>query len=211
MAKRGTGIRYTIPKAELMEMIEADMTIAEMADRYGCHRRTIQDRLKKYGIQIQPVDVGLPERVVLAMYAGGLSQEEISDHFGCSKGTVAAITQAAGLTRPKHRMMGKWLGQNSHVWEGGIDMNNGYIRVQRYGKLEILHRLVAEHVLERSLSSEEVVHHMDENRCNNHPDNLLVCRNTSEHMKLHAAMRRDPNLDQRQWIEDYRAQQKQAA
>jgi hypothetical protein len=49
-----------------------------------------------------------------------------------------------------------------------------------------LHRIVAEAKLGRALLPGEVVHHKDENKRNNHPDNLEVLPSQSVHAKLHA-------------------------
>lgn len=46
------------------------------------------------------------------------------------------------------------------------------------------HRVVAEKKLGRPLSHGEVVHHIDNNGHNNHPDNLLITTQ-SEHMKAY--------------------------
>lgn len=47
-----------------------------------------------------------------------------------------------------------------------------------------MHRIIAEQKLGRALSKGEVVHHIDGNSRNNHPDNLQVM-SQSEHVKLH--------------------------
>lgn len=47
-----------------------------------------------------------------------------------------------------------------------------------------MHRHVASIALGRWLKTEEAVHHIDENKCNNSPDNLLVC-SYKEHGKIH--------------------------
>lgn len=46
------------------------------------------------------------------------------------------------------------------------------------------HILVAEEMLGRELYPDEVVHHLDETKTNNHPYNLLVL-SRSQHVKLH--------------------------
>ena len=51
------------------------------------------------------------------------------------------------------------------------------------------HRLVMEDRIGRLLRSHEVVHHKDENRSNNHPDNLQVMTK-SEHHRHHALINR---------------------
>lgn len=47
------------------------------------------------------------------------------------------------------------------------------------------HRYVAEQKLGRHLKKGEVVHHIDRNRLNNDPDNLLVFRSRQDHSRYH--------------------------
>lgn len=59
------------------------------------------------------------------------------------------------------------------------------------------HVLIAEELIDRPLKEGEVVHHFDENRSNNSPDNLLVLSNPS-HIKLHGWLNKNnvvPNPD----------------
>jgi len=56
-----------------------------------------------------------------------------------------------------------------------------------YGRHE--HRVVMEAKLGRPLLSEEIVHHIDHNKKNNHPDNLMVMTR-SEHARHHATKNR---------------------
>ncbi|QBX32539.1 hypothetical protein [Pseudomonas phage PA1C] len=51
------------------------------------------------------------------------------------------------------------------------------------------HRVVGEDTLGRPLYDDEEVHHLDENKLNNHPENLLILPQ-SQHMKLHGWMKR---------------------
>lgn len=50
------------------------------------------------------------------------------------------------------------------------------------------HRVVAELMLGRSLRPGEVVHHVDGNKRNNRPENLIVFSSQKEHAAFHAAL-----------------------
>lgn len=52
------------------------------------------------------------------------------------------------------------------------------------------HRMVAERMLGRKLKPGEVVHHIDGNKRNNAPENLMVFSGQSEHAKWHGLHRR---------------------
>lgn len=54
------------------------------------------------------------------------------------------------------------------------------------------HRLIAENKIGRYLKNDEVVHHINENKFDNRPENLMVMT-ASEHIKLHANIRRRSN------------------
>lgn len=76
---------------------------------------------------------------------------------------------------------------------------NGYVAVHvgedlttaDVSQYQYEHILVAEEMLDRPLKSGEVVHHLDSNRSNNSPDNLLVLSGPM-HAKLHTWM--DKNI-----------------
>jgi len=73
-----------------------------------------------------------------------------------------------------------------------MNLNNGYIEIYmpqhpnaRSNGTILEHRLVAEKKLGRYLKPEETVHHSDENRTNNDPDNLIVFRTIADHTRFH--------------------------
>lgn len=83
---------------------------------------------------------------------------------------------------------------------------NGYIMVYEPGHPKAMtsdnwkgfvyeHILVAERDLKRPIKDNEDVHHLDFNRANNTPSNLIVLEK-SQHTKLHMHYRKlDPNID----------------
>ncbi len=61
----------------------------------------------------------------------------------------------------------------------------GYVRVKVNGEWVLEHRYVMEEKIGRKLTDEELVHHKDEDKKNNSPDNLEIKTNIT-HSKLHA-------------------------
>lgn len=64
-------------------------------------------------------------------------------------------------------------------------------RCDGYSKIynKAAHRVVAEQIIGRPLKAGEVVHHRDENKYNNDPDNLVVFPSQAAHAKYHHEMR----------------------
>lgn len=65
--------------------------------------------------------------------------------------------------------------------------DNGTRYKEISGKRE--HRLIIEKIIGRKLRSDEIVHHIDGNKLNNSPNNLMIVTK-SEHAKIHAEMKR---------------------
>jgi len=68
-----------------------------------------------------------------------------------------------------------------------FEMCKGHNRANKDGYV-YTHILVAEEILGRPLTDEECVHHIDENRKNNNPDNLMVFRSNSDHISYHRGL-----------------------
>lgn len=86
--------------------------------------------------------------------------------------------------------------EKSHAWKGGKYKTQGYVfvyspdhpRVQGLKKPYVFeHILVAEKKYGRHLLPNEVVHHLDGTRDNNHPDNLVIVTR-AKHMQIHDPM-----------------------
>lgn len=59
-----------------------------------------------------------------------------------------------------------------------------YKTTYRNGKTDREHRFIAKEILGRELLSNEVVHHIDGNKRNNDPSNLMIVTR-AEHAKIH--------------------------
>ena len=66
--------------------------------------------------------------------------------------------------------------------------NDGRGYMKRYGG-SYEHVAVAERILGRPLPKGAVVHHVDENKSNNDPSNLVICESHAYHALLHARLR----------------------
>lgn len=83
-------------------------------------------------------------------------------------------------------------GADHPSWKGGITLANGrkciyrpgHPRAHRSGYV-YEHILVAEEALGRPILPTEVVHHIDRDKANNAPENLMVLPSQAEHMRLH--------------------------
>ena len=64
-----------------------------------------------------------------------------------------------------------------------LGSGEGRTYTKLYGRHE--HRVVAEQILGRPLKPGEVVHHIDGNKRNNAPENLMVFASQAEHVKWH--------------------------
>lgn len=91
--------------------------------------------------------------------------------------------------------------ENHYNWRGGVIIQEGYRYVLKptHPRAKLKKGYVAEHVLimekhlGRFLKSEEIVHHVDENRLSNKIKNLRLFRNKSEHNKFHSKLRKIKN------------------
>ncbi len=52
-------------------------------------------------------------------------------------------------------------------------------------KVVYLHRIIVEQSIGRSLRLGEIVHHLDEDKTNKSPENLVICSSASVHKRYH--------------------------
>lgn len=89
-------------------------------------------------------------------------------------------------------------GEDNPNWKGGKKISSqGYVMALIDGKYEYEHRVIVEELLGRKLEEWEHVHHIDENKQNNDPSNLIV-KSKSEHLRDHAI----------QWIKERQRDEK---
>jgi len=134
---------------------------------------------------MKPFD--LEARGIVPLLEQGLTRRAIAEALGVDKTTVDRWCQKRGLSTGR---TGPLAGQGHPDWLGGRTLDkHGYILVwapmhpfcRASGKLAE-HRLLAEALLFRHLTPEEVVDHVDDCPYHNWPDNLRLFPCNADHL-----------------------------
>lgn len=111
----------------------------------------------------------------------------------CSKGKLNPMFGKRHSKDTIRKIKEKAIG-NRNQWKGGVYKNSDgrtFLRLPNHSMADTRgyvyrYRLVASEIVRRPLSREEHVHHIDGNTENDIPDNLLLFRTNSDHVKYHA-------------------------
>lgn len=76
----------------------------------------------------------------------------------------------------------------------------GYLEVVGDGARRLEHIAVAERAIGKRLPPGAIVHHVNENRSDNRPDNLVICPSTTYHKLIHMRMRALAACGNASWI-----------
>ena len=121
---------------------------------------------------------------------------KICRHDGCKRSTEKGGYGYCGMHAQRVRRYGNpdyltplelWRKNNRAAQVSRIPEVKATTYRKLFGRHE--HRVVAEALLGRPLRADEHVHHIDQNKHNNAPENLLVL-SASDHLALHAKLRR---------------------
>ena len=139
------------------------------------------------------------EKFLIQEYKSGLSQREIAGKLGVSNSCITKYFKKYNIkTRTKSENAS---GSSNGNWKGGKRvLENGYVSIYapnhplRHKDGTVYeHQLVMEKHIGRALKRGEVVHHINGIKSDNRIENLLLLTN-SDHIKLHAIMRKGKKL-----------------
>ena len=186
----------------LIKEYDRTHSIVKVASKFSISSSTAWRWLKRAGVNCinnQPI---VNVEAILNLYEDGVSMSIISKAFKISTETVYRHVKAADILRTKSQ---SWNPKSAHEWTpeqrkaksiqmtGRPAWNNrgqrfvgaqGYWMIKVGGKLKFEHRYLMEQKLGRKLERSEHVHHKDENKLNNSPDNLELMT-VEEHMSHH--------------------------
>lgn len=145
------------------------------AGRYPVHKHNEERKCRLPGEQVE------------ALYRAGSTIAEIAQRFEVSKTPIRRILRERRVPRRAAKpRQGRGAGAENPAWKGGRRVRtDGYVMVWTPEGDVLEHRLVMSQVLGRALRPDEVVHHRDGDKQNNHPSNLEVM-SQSDHAALHA-------------------------
>ena len=193
--------------------IDEGKTLSEMCKIMGVKSETTASKLlRERGIETNRNKLlalktrkGMPEDqfrdYITLEYNSGKSMREIAEEFGVTTGAIRKYLIRYGVQpRPNHYHLTHSPDASAN-WKGGRRVTDGgYIAVYcpdhpKAGKRRSVyeHILVVEDYIGRYLNDDECVHHIDGNKHNNAIENLLLM-SSSDHMRIHAIIRRSKNL-----------------
>ena len=157
--------------------------------RVGAHATMVCHILRKCGIQMRKAKTyDWPVEELRNLYENQrLTLQQIADMYGYNQKMLNKKAKSWGF---RMRRRGPKDGNEHPGWRGGkIIDKSGYVLVYApdhqnasSGGYVREHRLVMEQKIGRVIEKHEVVHHIDNQRSNNHPDNLELFSSNAEHL-----------------------------
>lgn len=141
-----------------------------IALKFNMKPTQIRDRAKHLGINKQPkFNWTNLKKLYVKTYYKKLGARPIADKFNISIGAVHKMAQSLDV---------QYLPKDEYI------CSQGYKMVGKSHNRKAEHRLVMEQLLGRKLSSNEIVHHKDEDKTNNEPNNLALTTRKG-HIEIH--------------------------
>lgn len=167
----------------------AGRSTRQAAEELGCTEHQVRYALKRQGLKpAWSRDGACYQRAddVRRWASEGVSLSEIARRIGTTRHRVADYIRRHELTRKDFHQVG----ENNPAWKGGrMTDKQGYVLLRMpdhpgadsHGYIRE-HRWVMEQAIGRFLSSEEVVHHKDNDPQNNDPSNLELFASNADHL-----------------------------
>jgi len=141
-------------------------------------------------IEIDNIEEKLREMIEVQ----NLTHRIVGERFGVENQTISKWCRKFGI---KVHRTGPRSGSGHPDWKGGVRIVKGYRYIyspdhpkRGCNKTVAEHRLVMEKKLNRLLETGEIVHHIDGNKQNNSPDNLILTKRGVHEKEYHSGPRK---------------------
>lgn len=182
---RTKGGRYKLSidqKKEIKKLYESGVNSGILCKQFDCAYSTLRSAIKELGGKTTRCGCQKKEFTkkdidnITQLYIAGYNQTEIAKKYKVSQSTISAVLRKNNISVRK----------NSNMYSGGRHINNqGYVLVllehddphycmANSSSYILEHRLVMARFLNRSLTKNETVHHIDGNKTNNKIENLQL-------------------------------------
>jgi len=168
-------IKTKFPLDEIINnYLTEDISLRDLAKKYHSNHQSIGYLFKKSGVPIK--DKG--EMIATAW------KKHPHPRLG-KKGPLCPVFGHKHSEETKQKLREMNLGSKNCRWKTGKTYNSdGYVLITINGKQILEHRLVMAKTLGRELLPEEIIHHKNERKADNNPENLEVTTR-KEHIKTH--------------------------
>lgn len=186
---RTNGGRYKISdeqEQEIVRLYTAGVHMSVICEKFKCAvstaRKTVKRSLGIVGNLSSRNHVWTEQDIkdIIEQYQNGKSQIDLAQHYKVSQTTISTVLMRNNICKKN------MVGVNHGNWKGGRSIiKEGYIYVRVYPTDQFFdmtntsgyvleHRLVMAKHLNRSLSKNETVHHINGNRSDNRIENLQL-------------------------------------
>jgi hypothetical protein len=175
---------------DAVDMYIKTHSVRKTAEAFGVHHKTMSAFLKSQGVSVLSRNEAARYTWKNNKHPGIGKTGEQCPNYG---------KKMSNETRAKMRPIWDSIGDQRRF--ARKKHNNGYILVyapdnpnsDKHGFI-LEHRLVMESVIGRPLTKDEYVHHINGNKSDNRPENLMIT-NMREHAKIHMEMRYKTNVE----------------
>lgn len=171
------GRPFTSDEDEYIRAHYSSMSCRDIAVYLGRSKRSIDHRVRRLGVGKQVLRRWTEAEDEVIRSSVGRTLRDVAAELGRRESEVSTRSRALGI--PSWRKRNGYKPDNHGRTVAAYQRKNGRsVRVME-------HRSVMESTLGRSLTSDEVVHHINGVKTDNRAENLYLCSSRSQHKRIH--------------------------